>query len=45
MGGNIKNVHALTRIDDLLLWIIPVLDKFPRIGLGSRPCRRPGIFL
>ena len=30
MGGNIKNVHALTRIYDLLLWIIPVLDKFPR---------------
>jgi len=45
MGGNIKNVHALTRIYDLLLWIIPVLDKFSRIGLGSRPCRRPGILL
>jgi len=29
MGGNIKNVHALTRIYDLLLWIIPVLEKFP----------------
>lgn len=25
-----KNIDALTKIYDLLLWIIPVLEKFPR---------------
>ena len=34
-----KTVHALTRIYDLLLWIVPVLEKFPRTQrflLGDR---------
>ena len=25
-----KNINALTKIYDLLLWIIPILEKFPR---------------
>lgn len=26
----IKDVHALTRLYDLILWIVPVLEKFPK---------------
>ncbi len=25
-----KNINALTKIYDLLLWVIPILEKFPR---------------
>ncbi len=30
MDKNLKEVSALTRTYDLLLWVIPVLEKFPR---------------
>jgi len=39
MAKEIKEVNALTRIYDLLLWIIPQLEKFPksqRYLLGDR---------
>lgn len=29
-AGRAGEVHALTRLYDLILWIIPVLEKFPR---------------
>lgn len=39
MQKPVKEVNALTRVYDLLLWIIPTLEKFPksqRFLLGDR---------
>ena len=39
MDKTVKEVNALTKIYDLLLWLIPVLEKFPksqRFLLGER---------
>jgi four helix bundle protein len=39
MERSVKDINALTRTYDLLLWIIPVIEKFPksqRFLLGDR---------
>ncbi|MDY6933130.1 MAG: diversity-generating retroelement protein Avd [Spirochaetota bacterium] len=39
MAKEIKEINALTKVYDLLLWIIPVLESFPRnqrFLLGNR---------
>lgn len=30
MQSRINDVHTLTRVYDLLVWMVPVLEKFPR---------------